>query len=141
MRRAPAVDIDHLTRNVRRLGQQEAHRPGDIAGFAGAFEQRVGDNARPRLGVKTASGGRGRGGRRAGAVRFFAFRPKDRAGRHSIDAHCGCQLDRQRPRQAEQPGLGGAVERIAGQRAFGMHVGYIDDGAARRAQIGGSRLR
>ena len=72
---------------------------------------------------------------------FFGFRPEDRARRHGVDAHFGRQLDRQRPRQAEQPGLGGAVQRVAGQRPFGMHVGHIDDGAARRAQIGSGRLR
>ena len=123
MRRPAAVDVEHLTGDVPRLGEQEAHRARDVLRAAGPLEQRVvDDGGAPRV-VETV------------------LRPNDRPGRNGIDAHLGRQFDGQRARQAEQAGLGRAVERIAGERALAVDVGDVDDRPVRRPQLRRRRLR
>ena len=78
---------------------------------------------------------------------FFAvhrcrrLRPHHRARGDAIDAHLGRKLARQRARQHDQPGLGGAVDHVIAQRPHAVNVDDVQQQSLRAAQFRRRRLR
>lgn len=118
MRCSSTVDVDHLPGDVGGVVEQEAHRARDVLRAARALEQRVVDDVVARRAVEACIVG-----------------PQDRAGCDGIDAHFRRQFDGQCAGQPEESGLGGAIQGKSGERAFGVDVRDVDDGAVRGLQM------
>ena len=68
------------------------------------------------------------------------FRPENGARRDTVNPDIGPQLKRQGMRHHGQPGLGHAINRVAGHGPLGMDIHDIDDRCARGTQFRQQRL-
>ena len=114
MRRAPAVNVDNLARDVGGVIEQETHRTRNILRTSCVLEQSVGDDVFACFRIECA-----------------IFRPQNGAGGNRVDAHVRRQFDGQSLGQAKQAGLCRAIEGIAGKRSLGMDIRNIDDRSMR----------
>src|SRR5437016_6331600 len=87
----PAIDVDGLAGDVRRVTEEKMHRLGDVFRRSFALERRMRNDALSRQLVERGIVG-----------------PQDRSWRDGIDADLRSELTRQRTGQADQAGLGDA---------------------------------
>ena len=100
-----AIHVDHLTGNIVCFREQIAHRASDVPRTAGTLQQGVRDDVVSRRVVKGAT-----------------VRPQNRPRRHRVHAYLWRQFDGQGTRQPEQSRFRRTVQRITGERTFGMDV-------------------
>ena len=110
---ASPIHRDDLAGDIRRIGNQESHRSGDVFRLAGSFEQCPADDMLAR-----------------GFIRpLTLFRPQNGAGRNSVYPDFRRKLLSQRSGKRRQAAFCSVVYHVSFQRPFCVNIHDVDDAA------------